>query len=222
VRSYGQFCPVAKAAEILAERWTPLIVRELLTGSHHFNEIEQGVPRIPRSVLVQRLRSLERAGLVERRDRAYYLLPAGLELFDVIDRMGAWGQRWLNREIHAGDLDPDLLMWDVHRRLNWDCLPERRVVVQFDLRGARPKSYWLVLDAGESSICFTDPGFEIDLLVTADTLALHRVWMGRLALRAALDRDLIQIEGPRGLVRAFPSWLALNYFAGIPPAPHAA
>lgn len=220
MRSYGQFCPVAKASEIFAERWTPLILRELLMGSHRFSALEWGLPGIPRSLLVKRLRSLERAGLVEHRvpsGRAsgYHLTPAGEELRPVIEDLGQWGQRWVNTDIGPGDIDPGLLMWDMRRRIHIDRLPPRRVVVQFDFRGARRRSYWLVLDRGEVSVCLQDPGFEIDLLVSADTTALHRVWIGRIALADAIRERLVQLEGPSDLVRAFPSWLALSSFAHI-------
>lgn len=221
MRTYGQFCPVSKAAEIVAERWTPLIVRELLMGCHRFTELEQGLPRIPRSLLVLRLRSLERAGLLERRLGArgrgseYYLTEAGQELLPVIERLGQWGQRWANTDVGPSDLDPGLLMWDMRRRIYLDLLPNRRVVVQVDFRGARRESWWLVLECAEVSVCRDDPGFECDLLVTADTISLHRVWIGRLAMVDALRQDLIQIDGPPELAGAFPKWLALSPFAGI-------
>lgn len=229
MRSYQQFCPVAKASEIFAERWTPLILRELLMGSHRFSELEWGLPGIPRSLLVKRLRSLERAGLIEHRvlnGRAseYHLTPAGEELRAVIEQLGQWGQRWVNRDIGPTDIDPGLLMWDMRRRINIDRLPSRRIVVQFDFRGARRRSYWLVMDRGEVSVCLEDPGFDIDLQVTTDTLALHRVWIGRLAMSEALRRGVVQVEGPPDLARQFPGWLALSSFAGVdlPPAPRRA
>lgn len=224
MRSYGQFCPVAKASEILAERWTPLVVRELLMGSHRFNELEAGLPGISRSLLVQRLRYLERCGLVERRARAnrrppeYHLTRAGEELRPVIEGLGQWGQRWVNRDIRDEDIEPSLLMWDMRRRIHVDRLPAARVVVQFDFRGARRRSYWLVLDRGEVSVCHQHPGFDVDLLVETDTVALHRVWVGRLALGDAIRGGLIDLQGPAHLTRAFPRWLALSSFAGIPAA----
>jgi DNA-binding HxlR family transcriptional regulator len=221
MRSYGQFCSVAKAAEIFAERWTPLIVRELVMGCHRFNELEAGLPRISRSLLTQRLRALEAAGLVERRTGArgrgaeYHLTQAGKELGDVVVRLGEWGQRWVNAELEPGDLDPALLMWDLHRRINLDRLPERRVVARFDFTGAHRGTFWLVLERPEPSVCLKDPGFEVDLCVTADTLAFHQVWVGHLSLTEALRRVLIELDGPRALTRAFPGWLALSVFAGI-------
>lgn len=223
MRSYGQFCPVAKAAEIFAQRWTPLIIRELLLGNHRFNELAHGLPKIPHSVLSQRLRSLERQGVLERRwDKKgrleYWLTPAGDELFDIVWKLGEWGQRWANRDIGLDDLDPELLMWDMRRRIHLDRLPQTRVVAQFDFTGFRHETIWLVLERQEVSVCFHDPGLPVDLLITTDTLALHRVWMGRLPILEAIRKGLIAIDGPTHLARAFPRWLALSTFASIPPA----
>jgi DNA-binding HxlR family transcriptional regulator len=222
MKTYGQFCPVAMAAEIFAERWTPLIIRELMCESHRFNELEHGLPRISKSLLVQRLRALQQAGLVEHRplDQGrggeYHLTGAGHELGQVVMALGEWGQRWAASDLEQRNIDPDLLMWDLHRRIHLDRIPEQRVVVRFDLRGAYTKSYWLVLEHREASICWGDPGFEDDLLVTADTLAFHRVWMGRLRLKDAMDNQLIHLDGPRDLVQGFPGWLALSIFAHVP------
>lgn len=222
VKSYGEYCPVSKAAEVLAERWTPLIVRELLMGSRRFNELQIGVPGIPRSLLVQRLRMLERNGVVVRQEHnrahtEYGLTKAGQELFDIIYSMGVWGQRWVNAEVTEDDLDPRLLMWDMRRRLNHEVLPDRRVVVRFDFRGAKKDTIWLVASRDEASVCFHDPGFDVDMVVTADTMAMHRVWTGRLPLGQAIREGRVALEGPRELVRGFPKWLALSLFADVRP-----
>jgi DNA-binding HxlR family transcriptional regulator len=220
MRGYGQFCPVAIASEVFAERWTPLIVRELFCGSRRFNELLNGLPRIPRSVLVQRLRTLEAVGVIERtadasgRGVEYHLTQAGLELGDVVLRLGDWGQRWANVEIGSHNLDPDLLMWDIHRRLDSESLPEGRTVVQVDLTGAHRKSYWLVLERPLASVCWTDPGFDVDLLVEADSVTLHRVWMGQSDLAQALRDGLVTLDGPAELRRVFPDWLQLSVFVG--------
>ncbi len=220
---YGQFCPVAKAAEVFAERWTPLIMREILLGSRHFNELERGLPRISRSVLAQRLKSLERDGLIERRVDAsgrsseYLPTPAGQELFDVIQLLGVWGARWMNREVQPEDTDIDLLMWDMHRRIDIDRLPERRIVVEVQFTGLSTRRYWLVLERADASVCVTNPGFDVDLTITADTMTLHRVWVGHQPFESALRSHAIEIEGPPELCRAFPTWLQLSMFAGIAP-----
>jgi DNA-binding HxlR family transcriptional regulator len=219
MRGYGEFCPISIASEIFAERWTPLVVRELFCGSHRFNELLNGLPRIPRSILVQRLRTLEEAGVVERRVNArgrgveYHLTPAGEELGDVVLRLGDWGKRWAATPIKPRNLDPDLLIWDIHRRLDSDRMPERRVVVELGLTGANRKDYWLVMERPAVSVCWTDPGFAVDLWVQADSMALHRVWLGQLDLAQALQQELIVLDGEDDLCRAFPGWLKLSIFA---------
>ncbi|MGH2604667.1 MAG: winged helix-turn-helix transcriptional regulator, partial [Dehalococcoidia bacterium] len=191
---------------------------------HRFNELEHGLPRISRTLLTQRLRALEEAGIVERRAvdssrvREYHLTPAGKELFDVVIRLGEWSHRWFNPLLDLDNLDPQLLLWDMHRRILSDRLPERRVVVQVDFHGARTARHWLLLERKQPTVCWEHPGFEIDLLVTADTLTLHRVWLGHQSMANALQRGQVALEGPPALVRAFPNWLALSMFAAIRPA----
>jgi DNA-binding HxlR family transcriptional regulator len=217
---YGQFCPVAKAAEIIAERWTPLILRELLMGSRRFNQLERGLPRISRSLLSQRLRFLEEAGLLTRglaadgRTQEYELTAAGRDLYDVIFHLGEWSHRWFDPVIDDDDLDPQLLMWDIRRGLHLDRLPLHRVLVQFDFTGVAKGSYWLLLEPGDPSVCWDHPGFPVDLTVHADTRTLARVWMGHQAMTDAISKRLISLDGPRELTGAFPEWLALSTFAG--------
>ena len=220
MRGYGEFCPIAIASEAFAERWMPLVVRELFCGSHRFNELLHGLPRIPRSVLVQRLRTLEATGIIERRVDVegrgieYHLTEAGTQLGEVVLTLGDWAKRWADVEIREQILEPDLLIWDIHRQLHSDRLPDRRVVVQIDLTGANSKSYWLILERPSASVCWTDPGFEPELIVSADSVALHRVWMGQLPLASALRDGLVELEGPAELRGAFPGWLKLSVFAG--------
>lgn len=229
--SYGQFCPVAKASEVLAERWTPLVLRELLFGSHRFNDLCRGVPLMSRSLLAKRLRELEAAGVVERRRvpgreaHEYHLTPAGEELRPIIVGLGAWGQRWVTHELEESDLDPSLLMWDVQRNLVRDQLPERRAVVRIDFpraRGAR-RFWWLLVGDGDPDLCLTDPGFEVDLFVTADLGALTRFWLGRVTWSRMLAAGDVELSGPRWLQRSFPRWLGRSTLADVPmpPAPPA-
>ncbi len=226
MRGYGQFCPVAKAAEIIAERWTPLVLRELVCGSHRFSHLHRGVPLMSRTLLAQRLAQLEDAGIVRSaarpkgRGREYFLTPAGEELRPLIERFGEWGQRWARSQVSADDLDPGLLMWDIHRRVNTDRLPDRRVVVRFDFRAVpksarSPSRFWLILEPRDVDVCLKDPGFETDLVVDADLLALTKAWMGDVRLADAMHAGLVRVEGPSALVRAFPGWLALSGFAGV-------
>ena len=223
MKTYGQFCPVAKAAEIFAQRWTPLIIRELLMGSRRFSELEYGMPCIPRSLLTQRLRTLEHAGVVMRKSAGgskrteYHLTEAGADLLKVVLELGEWGQKWVNVDIGPEDVEPSLLVWDMHRRVNIELLPEERVVVRLDFTGAANGTYWLVLEQPEPSVCMWDPGFEIDLFVTADTIAIHRVWMGMTSFAECVDDGLIALDGLVAHVKAFPGWFKLSYFSDVKP-----
>ena len=221
---YGQFCPIAAACEVFAERWTPLVLRELLCGSHGFNELQRGVPLMSRTLLAQRLRELETAGLVERRAKArgrgyeYHLSRAGEELRPIIMQLGEWGLNWVYPRVSKDDLDSALLMWDVRRRIRTEALPDRRVVVQFEYRGtprgARGvKHWWLVLERPEVELCLKDPGHPVDLLVRADLFAMTRLWTGELKLSDALRQQSISLHGAPALAKAFPGWLKLGVFA---------
>ncbi len=222
-KGYGQFCPVAQAAEVLAERWTPLVIRELCMGSTRFNDLQRGVPRMSPSLLARRLRELEHAGIVEilpapgGRGSAYRLTPAGEALFPVIEQMGNWAVDWLRQQLTADEnLDPDLLMWDVRRRaMHFGELPEGRHVVKFELTGVPVKRrfYWLVLDGAETDLCFRDPGFEVDLRVGANLRLLTRIWLGEVSIAAASADGRLRLEGQREAVRAFRRWFALSHFA---------
>ncbi len=225
MQGYGQFCPVAKAAEVFAERWTPLVLRELVCGSHRFNDLHRGVPLMSRSLLAQRLRRLEAAGIVERRPSTagpgadYYLTAAGEEFGPAIEALGRWGQRW-SRRFDAADLDPALLVWDMQRNLNRESLPSRRVVMKMDFRGVLPRHraycrWWLIIDPEAVNVCLKDPGFEVELFVAAELAALTKVWMGDLSLKDTLRSGAVAIEGPPQLVRTLPSLLGLSPFAGV-------
>ncbi len=229
MQGYGQFCPVAKAAEIFAERWTPLVIRELVCGSHRFNDLHRGVPLMSRSLLAQRLRRLEAAGIVERRPggdgqrQDYYLTAAGEEFGPVVEAMGRWGQRW-SRRFSTVDLDPSLLIWDMQRNLNRDRLPPRRVVLHLLFRGVPKRHHnrcrwWLVIDRQETDVCLKDPGFEVDVLIEADLAAMTKVWMGDLRLKDMLRSGAVAVDGQPQLVREFPNWLGLSTLAGVP-RPH--
>ena len=221
MKSYGQFCPVAKASEIFAQRWTPLIIRELLMGSRKFSELEIGVPHIPRSLLTQRLRSLESVGVLERKadgnsKRAgYHLTAAGMDLFGVIRGLGEWGQKWVNHDIGQDEVDPAYLVWDMHRRVEVDLLPPDRVVVQMTFSGARTGDYWLILERPEPSACMQDPGFDVDVFVVADTVAIHKAWMGMASFDEYVEEGLIELFGLASHVNAFPTWFKFSVFAGV-------
>jgi DNA-binding HxlR family transcriptional regulator len=213
MRTYGQYCPVAKAAEVLGDRWTLLIVRDLIClRARHFNDLVRGLPGISRSLLAQRLQQLERMGVIERRvggkGRAteFRLTAAGEDLQQVIEALLGWGAQWAFGDPDPADLDPVLLLWWMRRGTHLDRLPPQRVVVQFDFYGARTESYWLLLEPSDVSVCLQYPGFDIDLLVTADLAAFYQVWMGRVSFAEALERKWVQLDGILALVRAFPTW----------------
>jgi DNA-binding HxlR family transcriptional regulator len=211
MRSYGQYCPMAMALEVLGERWTLLIVRDLLGEGCRFNDLARGLPGISRTLLAQRLRQLERDRIVERREAGggatlYALTRAGQELLPVVEALVTWGARWAFGSPDPCHLDPVLLLWWMRGGVRYDRLPPRRVVVQFDFRGRPADSMWLVLEPTDASVCLTPPGFEVDLVVTADLAALFRVWGGHLGLAAARRAGLVWLEGPTALVRAFPTW----------------
>ncbi|MEZ5292294.1 MAG: helix-turn-helix domain-containing protein [Vicinamibacterales bacterium] len=210
---YRQYCPVARASEILADRWTPLIVRELLAGSGHFNAIERGLPGISRSLLAERLRHLEDAGVVERRAGGrpnvseYVLTEAGQELRAVIDRLGAWGVRWAFGDPRPEELDAALLVWKIHQRIDRGRLPPTRTVVEFDFRGRGARRVWLVLEPREVSVCLRPPRFETDVVVHAELLDVYRVWLGHVPWATAIGSGQVTIDGDPALVRALPGWL---------------
>ena len=217
---YGQFCPVAVASEIFAERWTPVILRELVLGSRRFNDIQRGVPRISRALLVKRLRELAAHGVIVSAGGEYRLTEAGQELGEVVVHLGTWGARW-TAPVRRDRLDAKLLAWDMHRRIAVERLPEKRVVVRFDFRGVpaghkAPKTYWLVMQRPEVDLCIIEPGFEVDIYVDADLASLTRVWLGEIPIRQAIREGGINLNGERQAVRDFPSWLLLSTLAAVP------
>ena len=219
VGGYGQFCPVARGAEVFAERWTPLIVRELLRGPAHFNELRRGLPRISRSLLSERLATLERVGIVERRSASnghghvYKLTKAGQELDEVVRALGSWAYTWISRDLTPDNLDPALLMWVIERRIRVENLPPQRVVVHFKFRRLAAHAYWLVLERPQVDLCFTDPGFGVDLFVDAEVKALTQVYLAHLTVSAALRRGEITLAGPPEYRRAFASWIGVTPYA---------
>jgi DNA-binding HxlR family transcriptional regulator len=220
VDGYGQFCPVSLAAETFARRWTPLIVRELLTGSTRFNELRRGIPTISASVLSRRLDELAVAGIVTRHEdedgTRYVLTAAGEELRGVVEQLGVWGRRWLPSDYREQDLDPRLLVWDIHRNIHLDRVPGRTVVeLHFTDAPAKQRGYWLVLAPDGADVCLVPPGDEVDLRLRSTVRALTEVWMGHTSWAAASRTGTIELTGTSRLRRAFPGWLKLNSFAHV-------
>jgi DNA-binding HxlR family transcriptional regulator len=227
VRTYGQYCPIARGAEIFSERWTPLIIRNLYLGCGSFSEILEGAPGLSRTLLSQRLKQLERLGVVaaapkpDGRGHRYTLTSAGRDLFTVCQSLGEWGARWL--EIAPEHLDPFVALWSMCNALRRDRLPERRVVIRFDFTGRpRRERYWLLIERGDAEICKTHPGLDEDLYITAEAEAFVQWHAGQLTWAQAIREDRIQLDGSPSLVRAFPTWNALSMFAHIQPVSHAA
>lgn len=225
---YGQFCPVALGAEIFAQRWTPLILRELLVGGRRFSDIQRGVPRMSRNLLTQRLNSLQRSGIVERFPEdgghayEYRLTTAGRELSTVIDALGIWGYRWASKDLTDKDLDPDFLMWSLRRMVRVDELPTQRVVMLFRFRGHSDRAFWLVLHRPEVDLCLFDPGYEVNLEIEAAVEALARVCLGHLPLLEAMRDGGVEVHGAPHYRKALPAWLGVTRFAGLATNAHGA
>jgi len=218
--TYGQFCPVAMAAEIVCSRWTMLVLRELISGSTRFNDLRRGVPRMSPTLLSKRLKELKEAGVIAEHptDQAgiveYKLTPAGEELREVVMTMGSWGQRWIESSLSLKNLDPTLLMWDMRRNLTPAPMPPRRCNVHFiytDL--STRKLWWLVVEGGEVDLCAVDPGHEVDLYVSASLRSMTAVWMGLSTLKAEIDSGKITLTGDREIASSMHQWLGLSPFA---------
>jgi len=219
MKGYGQFCPVALGSEVFAERWTPLILRELLAGARRFVELHRGVPRMSRNLLSQRLAALEHAGSIERRAGAngrgaeYHLTTAGHEFRSVIDALGTWGYKWCTHDLRDENIDPDHLMWILRRLVRIVNLPEQRVVVFFRFRQDPKSRFWLVLARPEVDLCVVDPGFDIDVEVLADVNSLAQICLGHLSVSDAVSRGGMALSGSRQYCRALSSWLGVSRFA---------
>ena len=218
---YKQFCPVAMASEILCTRWTMVLMRELVAGTTRFNDLRRGVPRMSPALLSTRLKELEMAGVVERRPLKsaknvfeYHLTEAGKDLRPVIEAIGMWGQKWVESSLSLKNLDPSLLMWDMRRNLNPSPLPAIRTVVQFlysDLPATK-SHWWLVIEpGGEVDLCWSDPGFEVDLYVTTDLRTMTAIWMGLGTIES--ERDKMELLGQRKVAETMQIWLGLSPFA---------
>jgi DNA-binding HxlR family transcriptional regulator len=217
--SYGQYCAVARSAEVLCERWTPLVVRELLCGSKRFNDLHRGVPRMSTSLLTQRLRHLEDAGIVRRQAvgkvQEYQLTDAGEALRPVVMGLGHWGARWVAGRLRDEELDPALLMWDMRRFVRLDQVPPYPVVVHFHFSDARPNEqlWWLVIEGGRADLCLQDPGRELTLVVKGTVRALTEVWVGDRTPAEVLRAQDLRIDGaPREAERLW-AWLGTSLFA---------
>lgn len=219
---YSQFCPIAKATEVIGRRWMLLVLRELLCGSHQFNDIHRGVPRMSRTLLVTRLTEMEQEGLVDRLLTSdghpeYHLTTSGEALRSIVVELGGWGKRWVGDGLTQEDLDISLVMWDLQRRIVHERLPDRRVVVYFRFPDAPKKhrDFWLLLEQEVADLCLKDPGYEVDLYVSTDVETFTKLWIGDIDIKRSIRDGALSVSGPSQLRSQFPGWLGLSLFAGI-------
>jgi DNA-binding HxlR family transcriptional regulator len=219
--SYGQFCPVAMAAEVVCTRWTALVVRELLCGTSRFNDLRRGVPLMSPSLLSKRLKELEDAGVIVTVPTGqpgvveYKLTQAGEDLRPVVMSLGIWGQRWVESSLSLKNLDPSLLMWDMRRFLDPTPLPPRRCTINFlypDVNSAK-RSWWLVIDGGKVDLCSTNPGFDVDLYVKSSLRSMTAVWMGLSTITKEMDAGQMELIGDGEIAKSMQQWLGLSPFA---------
>jgi DNA-binding HxlR family transcriptional regulator len=212
------------ASEILCTRWTMILLRELAMGSTRFNELRRGIPRMSPALLSKRLRELEAAGLISRSPakggselHEYRLTPSGAELIPIVKAIGEWGHKWVETEASMKNLDPKLLMWDIRRNIDPAPMPKRRSVIQIILSdGASKQNWWIIVEPDhETDLCSIDPGFEVDLYLSATLRALTEAWMGYKSIARLIDEKTLVFTGPKDLESAFIASLKLSMFAKI-------
>ncbi len=215
-KSYGMFCPIAMACEVVEPRWTLLILAEMWLGATRFNEIRRGVPGISPTLLSKRLKEMEKQGLIERlEDRAkgtvdYVRTAKAVELEPVLDLLGDWAYRHVEPEVALNNLKPDYLMWNLRRQIDPSIMPERRVVVRFHFPDCHKDeaTFWLLVRPGMApDLCLIDPGFDVDLFVEAELRALGSAWMGYSSLRSEISSDRIFLSGDPLLAKTMDRWL---------------
>ncbi len=206
---YDQYCPISRALDLIGDRWTLLVVRDLVVGTTRFNDLSRGLPGLSRSLLTKRLRQLERADLVERLDGEYHLTEAGRELKPIVMGIGEWGAKWTFGDPDPEELDSELLVWWMHGRLNVSELPDRRFVLHLRFTDDG-KLFWMVVESGETSVCLTDPGYKVDVTITSDLSSMYQVWLGRMPLRAAVRSGQVRFEGEKALTRRMSSVFQLS------------
>ncbi len=217
--NYNQYCTVARGAEIIGERWTTLVIRELLCGSTRFNDIRRGVPRMSATLLTQRLRKLEEMGIVRREPSesgAYQLTDAGEELRPIILQIGHWGARWIGGQLRPKQLDAGFLMWDIRRFAHREAFPaDRRIVIHFHFADARSRErrWWLVVEHGEVDLCRDDPGHELTLVVESSLRALTEIWAGDSDSSTELSAGRLRVLGAEKDARNLWGWLGRSMFA---------
>ena len=223
--SYNQFCPIAMASEVIATRWTLLLLRELVMGSTRFNDLRRGLPSMSPALLSKRLKELEETGIITRRTVPrqkgmfyYQLTEAGLALRPIIEAVGVWGKEWIRTEATLSNLDSSLLMWDIKRSINTDLMPKRKCVITFIFtdQPLERRNYWLVVTPSEDiDLCLVDPGFDVDLYVTTDLHTMTAVWLGYATVLQMIRSDKLVLTGDRVLADNLATWLKLSPFAPV-------
>lgn len=223
MKTYGQFCPVAKASELFCERWTPLIIRDLAAGATHFSEIRRGVPLMSPTMLSRRLKQLEAEGVIEKRPAkgrkaTYHLTRQGMEFVPMIELLGTWGQRWSRRELVDQEIDLGLLIWTLERSVRASAFGERRTVVRLELtdQTAGKDLYWFVNEAGTCELCVHDPGYDIDLYLACTLPDIIYIVRGDLPIERALSSDRLEALGTGAARQRIADWLNLGPLAAIP------
>jgi DNA-binding HxlR family transcriptional regulator len=221
---YGQFCPVAKVTELLGEKWMLLILRELLLGSSRYNEFQRALSRISPTLLTKRLKQLESAGIILRKKQQgrkgyeYLLTPVGRELSPIVVHMATWGMRWARGQLDEDELDVEFLMWDIHRRLQMDMLPDGETVMCFIFEGlSKFSSWWLIINESEVDLCTENPGKDVDLYVRTTLPDLVAIWSGDIEIKTTLRKQLLKPQGNSQLVKTMPQWLGICLYADIHP-----
>lgn len=222
--AYSTYCPIAKAAEILTERWTLLLLRDLLLGARHFNDFRRSIPLMTPAILSKRLKTLQEVGIVRRVRSAraggweYQLTEAGTELKPLLDAAGEWGQRWARSKLPQGELHPGTLMWDIHRFMKPEHLPAGRTVVHVEFTDLnKMRLWWLVVQAGAVDVCLEDPGHEVDMTLQCTLLTLTQVFMGDLGIDRARALGTLKLAGNPQLIRSMPRWFGLMPFSAVKP-----
>lgn len=223
MKTYGQFCPIAKASEIFCERWTSLILRDMSVGATRFSQLQRGIPLASPTLLSKRLKELEAEGIIERRKSetrqswTYHLTPAGEEFVPIVLALGTWGQRWTRRELMEHEIDLDLLLWAMENSVNPDVFGKERGLVELQVtdQPAHKRRWWFLNENDRCELCIKEPGFEVDLYIYADLPTLIYVWRGDLSLKEAIDTDRLEAHGPRSASKLVRQWLGAGALAHV-------
>lgn len=223
MKHYGQFCPIAKAAEVFCERWTPLILRDLALGAARFSELQRGVPLASPTLLSNRLKRLEQEGIVQRgksasgRSWTYHLTPAGEDLAPIVFALGTWGQKWSRRSLAKHEIDLGLLLWAMERGARPEAFGDHRTVVQLTVSDQieKKRHWWFLNEGGRCELCLKAPDPDVDLFLETQLRDLIYVWRGDLSLTRAIDTGRLRVHGKASVRRALPRWLGISPLADV-------